>query len=181
VDAPTSRVSRPLPHALTSFWSPHPLDHSPRSVAPLAEPLAPLSRTARSPIELCHGPPSVQWSSSSSCCVRCSGEFRLLANNTRHPLVCPQPLYFPRFALTRLLTAQLSLRRHRPGSSWCPRCCSSALGPSLEVTNPPMPSISRLLPCCPRNRSLESMCTAVGLLRHGPCPLLPLRWRRAHG
>jgi hypothetical protein len=98
-----------------------------------------------------------------------------------HPMVWPQSLYFPRFALTGLLTAQPSFCRRRPRSSRCPRRCSSALEPSLEVTNPPMPLISRFLPCCPRNRSPKSMCAAIGLLRCGPCPLVPLRRCHAHG
>jgi hypothetical protein len=84
----------------TSFWSLHPLAHSPCSIAPQKTPLAPLSHTVRTPVELHRGPPSVPWPSSSPYRVCCPGELRLLTNNTRHPLVCPQPLYFSRFTLT---------------------------------------------------------------------------------
>jgi hypothetical protein len=100
VDAPKSCVSRTLPKNLTSFWSPHPLAHSPRSVAPPADPLAPLSRTARAPVELRRGPPSVPWPPSSSCHVRCYGELCLLASNVRYPLVCSLTPYFARSMLT---------------------------------------------------------------------------------
>jgi hypothetical protein len=170
-------LATPPPHTPDLLLSPHSLAHSPRSVAPQQTP-SHLSLAPRA-----HHRPSrsVSWPLSNSCLVHCPGELRLLASNARHPLVCPQHLYFPQFALTRLLAAQPCLRRRRPRSSLRPRCCSSPPEPSLEVSNPPMPLISHLLPCCPRNRSPESMCAAVGPLCRGPCPMVPLRRCRAHG
>jgi hypothetical protein len=62
-----------FPTRPTSFWSLHSLAHSPRSVAPPVDPLAPLPRTARTPVELFRSPASVSWPSSSSCRVHCPG------------------------------------------------------------------------------------------------------------
>jgi hypothetical protein len=123
---------------------------------------------------------SVPRLSSSSYLVRCPGEHRLLANNTRHPLVCPQPFYFPLFAITGLLITQSCIHRHRPRPSRCPRQFSNAPESSLEVTNPPMPLIPHLLFCCPLNRSPELMCATVGSLHRGPFPLVSLHRCRAH-
>jgi hypothetical protein len=118
-------------------------------------------------------PPAVPRPLSSSCRVRCPGELRLLTSNSRHPLVCPHPLYFPRFVLTGLLAMQPCLPHRQPGPSLCPCRRSNAPEPSLEVTNLPMPLIPHFLPCCSRNRSPELSCAAVGPLRHERC--------RAHG
>jgi hypothetical protein len=82
--------------------------------------------------------------------------------------------------ITGLLIAQPCLHHHRPRPSRCPRRFSSAPESSLEVTNPPMPLIPHLLTCCPCNRSPELMCAAVGSLRRGPFPLVPLHRCRAH-
>jgi hypothetical protein len=49
----------------TSFWRLHPLTHSPRSVAPQADPLAPLSRTVHTPVQLRRGPSFIPWPPSS--------------------------------------------------------------------------------------------------------------------
>jgi hypothetical protein len=100
-----------FPTCPTSFWSPHPLTHSPRSVAPPADHLAPLYCTARTPVELRRGPPSVPWPPSSSCRVCCPGELRLLASNMRHPLFCSLPLNFSRSMLTGPFFAPQELRR----------------------------------------------------------------------
>jgi hypothetical protein len=126
-------------------------------------------------------PPSVSRPPSSSYRVCCPGELRLLVGNTRHPLVCPEPLYFPLFKVIGHLTAQLCLRCRRPRSSLRPRRCSSTLESSLEVTNLPMPLIPHLLPCCPSNCSPELSCVAARPLRCGSCPLVPLRRCHAHG
>jgi hypothetical protein len=156
VDAPTSRVSRPLPHAPNLLLSQHPLAHSPRLVALFCRPPGtPLSHCACTRGAL---------SSSSSCRVHCPDELCLLASNTRHPLVCPQPLYFHLVMLTRLLVVQPCLRRRRPRFLLHPRHCSSTPEPSLEVTDLPVPLIPRFLPCCPHNRLPELMCAAVGPL-----------------
>jgi hypothetical protein len=96
------------------------------------------------------------------------------------PLVCACSLYFPLLVLTGLLAVQPCLRRRRPGLSLCPRRRSSALEPSLEVTNLPMPLIPHFLPCCSHNRSSEWSCIVVGPLHRGPCPLVPLCRCRAH-
>jgi hypothetical protein len=156
MDAPTTRISQPLPHVPDPFfWSPHLLAHSPHSVAPSADTLAPLSRTARTPVELHRGPPSVPWPLSSFSRVCCLGDLCLLASNTRHPLVCPQPHCFARSTLISLFTEQLELHRHGPKASLRPHCCSSAPESPLEVSKLSTPLISRVLPCCPRNRSSE--------------------------
>jgi hypothetical protein len=136
--------------------------------------------TVHATVEHHRRPSSISRPLSSSCRVHCPGELRLLTNNSRHPLVRPQPLYFPLFALTRLLVTQSCLRHRRPRPLLRPRRCSSALEPSLEVTNPPMPLIPHLLTYCPCNRSLELSCAAVRLLHRGPCPLVPLCRCRAH-
>jgi hypothetical protein len=156
MDAPTTRISRPLPHVSDPFfWSPHPLAHSPRSVAPSADTLAPLSCTARTLVELHRGPLSVPWPLSSFSRVCCLGGLCLLASNTRHPLVCPQPLCFARSMLTGLFIEQLELHRHRPKASLHPHWCSSDPESPLEVSKLSMPLISCVLPCCPCNRSSE--------------------------
>jgi hypothetical protein len=51
----------------------------------------------------------------------------------------------------------------------------------LEVSKLPTPLISRLLPCCLRNRSPELSSAAVEPLRRRPRPLVPLHRCRAHG
>jgi hypothetical protein len=84
----------------TSFWSSHSLAHSLRSVMPRQTP----PRSSLSHHAHTRGAPL--WSDVcsmaivDSCHVRCPGELRLLTSNMRHPLVCPQPLYFSRFTLT---------------------------------------------------------------------------------
>jgi hypothetical protein len=77
------------PHIRPLFWIPHPLAHSPRSVAPSTNTLAPLSRTTRTPVELRHGQLSIPWPPLSFSHVCYLGELRLLASNARHPLGCP--------------------------------------------------------------------------------------------
>jgi hypothetical protein len=92
----------------------------------------------------------------------------------------PAPLFLS-IRAHRTFTMQPTLRRRRLGPSRCPHHRSSAPEPSLEVTNPPIPLISHLLHCCPRNRLPELMCAAVWLLRHRSRPLVPLHRCRAHG
>jgi hypothetical protein len=75
---------------------------------------------------------------------------------------------------------QPELRRHQPKASLRSRRCSSAPESPLEVRKLSMPLISRLLPCCSRNHSPKLSCAAVGLLRRGPHPLVPLRRCCAH-
>jgi hypothetical protein len=86
------------PHAPDLLLSPHPLTHSPCPVALLCIP-------PRSPLSLC----ARQWSTTdvrrdlgsiprpplSSCRGHCPGKLRLLASNSRHPLVCPVPSISP--------------------------------------------------------------------------------------
>jgi hypothetical protein len=55
----------------TSFWSPHSLAHFPHSKAPPADPLAPISRNTRTPVEHRRCLPSVLWPLSSSYRVHC--------------------------------------------------------------------------------------------------------------
>jgi hypothetical protein len=89
----------------TSFLSLHPTHslYSPRS-APLHTPRTYLSHCSCpwSTIAVRRDLGSVPQPPSSSCRVHCPGELRLLASNSRHPLLCPHPHYFPLLALTEL-------------------------------------------------------------------------------
>jgi hypothetical protein len=107
-----------------------------------------LSRTACVPVELHRGSPSVPWPPSSFYRVCCLGEFRLLASNARHLLVCPSPSVSPG-------PCSSTFPHRRPKASLRPRRCSSAVESPLEVSNSTTPLIFRVLPYCPRNRSLE--------------------------
>jgi hypothetical protein len=76
---------------------------------------------------------------------------------------------------------QSELRGRRPKASLRPRCCSGAPESPLVVSKLPTPLISRLVPCCLRNRSPKLSCAAVGPLGLKPCNLVPLCRCRAHG
>jgi hypothetical protein len=119
---------RPFPHAPKPFSEARTHSLAPLTqLCPQSNTLAPLSRTARAPVQLRRGPPSIPWPPSSFYRVCCLGELCLLASNTRHPLVCPKPLCFARSALIDLFTMQPELYRRRPKASIRPRHCSSAL------------------------------------------------------
>jgi hypothetical protein len=140
-------------HTLDLLLSPHPLAHSHRSVALLCRP-------PHTPLLHCactHGPLSPSAVRSMAAVelmsLQCSCELCLPASNSRHPLVCPRPLYFPLLAPTKLFVAQSCLHHHLPGLSLCPRHRSSDPEPSLEVTNLPLPLVPHFLPCCSCNRS----------------------------
>jgi hypothetical protein len=147
-----------LPTCPTPFLSPH---HTHSLPLPSSAPLH-TSRTSpshnsrpRSTITVRRDLRSVPRPPSSLCRVRCSSELRLLASNSRQPLVCPYPLYSPLLTLIGLLAMQPCCHRYRPGAPLCSRRRSSTLEPSLEVTHLSMPLISLSLPCCSRNSSLE--------------------------
>jgi hypothetical protein len=159
---PSTRPRRAFPSHLptrpTSFLSPHPTHSLP---SPISAPLQ-SSRTSLAPrahpwstIVVYRDLGSILRPSLSFCRVRCPGELRLLASNSRHPLVCPYPLYSPLLALTGLLAVQPCCRRRRPEPSLCSLRRSSNPEPSLEVTNLPIPLISHFLPCYSLNRSPE--------------------------
>jgi hypothetical protein len=75
--------------------------------------------------------------------------------------VCPKPLCFAQSTLTGVLPVQPKPRCRRPKASLRPRRCSSALEFPLEVSNSPMPLISHVLPCRPRNCSPEQVRAAA--------------------
>ena len=105
--------------------------------------------------------------------TRCIVELRHLDNNVGRHLVCPQPLWFARFALTGFFTMQAELHRRRPEASQRSRRCSSAPESSLKVSNSPMPLIPRVLPYLSRNFSPERVYATVGPHRHELRRLVP--------
>jgi hypothetical protein len=126
VDAPMTRVSRPLPHAPEPFSGAR--THSLALLAqlrPQPNTLA-LSRTMRAHVELHRGSSSVLWPSSNFCRVYCLGELCLLASNARHSLVCPPT---PLFHL---------VHAHRPSSR-----ASGAPPPSTKALVVSTPSFKR--------------------------------------
>jgi hypothetical protein len=127
-----------------------------------------LSRSAHAPVELRGDPPSVPWSSSSFCRVRCLDELRLLTSNAGHPLLCPQPLCFAWSELTGLCTLQPELLHRRPKASLRPHHCSSAPESPLEVSKLHMPLISRALPYRLCNCSSEQVCATATPPRRRP-------------
>jgi hypothetical protein len=87
----------------TSFLSPHPTHSLPSpSSALLQTPRTSASHSARpwSTIAVHRNLGPIPRPSSSFRHAHCSGKLRLLASNSRHPLVCPYPLYSPLLTLT---------------------------------------------------------------------------------
>jgi hypothetical protein len=132
-------------------------------------------------VELRHGPLFVLWPPSSFCTfvASVSSASSLATRDTFR--FAPSPSVSPGSALTGLFIVQPKLRRIRPKASLSLRRCSSAPESPLDVSNSPTPLISRVLPYCPRNRSPELSCAAVGLLHRETRPLVPSPRCRAHG
>jgi hypothetical protein len=111
MDVPTSCVSWPLPPHDRPLLEPT----LTRSLPSLSSAPSRIPRTAHAPVEHHRSPSSVLWSPSRSCHVHCPNELHLLASSMRHPLFCPQSLFFSWFVLTGLLATQPSLHRCRLG------------------------------------------------------------------
>jgi hypothetical protein len=114
------------------------------------------------------------------CPVPCHSEFCLAVSCSRHPSVCPSPLWFVRSALTGAILAQPAPRRRRPVVSL--RLCRCSVAPALplKVSNPHAPLIWSLLLCCSCDYSPELSRAAVS----PPCrvqrPLVLPRRREGH-
>jgi hypothetical protein len=109
VDAPTSCVSQPPPHAPDLLLALVLHSHTPLAqLRPQPNTLAPLSLCARpgSFATTHRSLPSVLRSPSSHRRARCLGEFRLTVSNSGHPSVRPQPLWFAQSTLTRVFPVQ---------------------------------------------------------------------------
>jgi hypothetical protein len=162
-----------FPRAQPPFEVAPPLTHSPPPVVPLCRAPAPASRLRthpRSSTTVRHGLRPVPKPSSSPRRVCCPGELCLNASNLGHPSIRPFPLYLSLLALTRLPHRAAQGHRCRPEASLCSRCHSSALEPSLKVTNLPMPLIPHSMPLCVHNCSPEQVSVAARPLYVGVVP-----------
>jgi hypothetical protein len=140
MDVPTTARFPAMTLAPEPYLEPAPTHSIPSPSCALSRtPSLSLSRSAHAPVELRRSSTVVLWPSSSVCRIRCLGELRPFASNAGHSLVCPQPLYFARSALTGVLPVQLKPHHRRPKASLRPRRCSGAPEFPLQVRPPPCP------------------------------------------
>jgi hypothetical protein len=152
-------------------------------LCPLPNPLAlslALPTRARSSTTAHHRPLPVLWPPSRPCPVQCHGELRLTVSCSRHPSVCPFPLYCVRSMLTGAIFAQPEPRCHRPIESLLLRRCFATPSLPLKVSNPPVPLIWSSPLCSSRDCSPEQSSAAVSPPRRGLHSLLPPRQREGH-
>jgi hypothetical protein len=167
-------VVESAPHVPTPAYFYPPSTRSPsssliRALTALSTRLAPCTRLG-SPVAVHRVCAPVPQPSSSLGRAHCSGKLRLLASDSRHPLVCPYPLYSPLLTLTGLSPCSRVAPHRRPGSPMCSCRRSSAPEPSLKVTHLPAPLFFLSLPCCSCNCSPMWARAANGSLRRRRVP-----------
>jgi hypothetical protein len=158
---PWTRPCRAFPGHLrthpTFFLSPHPTHSLPSpSSARLQTPRTSATHSTRpwSTVAVHRDLRPIPRPPSSLSCAHCSGKLRLLASDSRHPLVCPYPLYSPLLTLTGLSLCS----RVAPAVDPRPAVFSPSLKRSRVVSqgNPPPHAPNFPFPaCCSRNRSPE--------------------------
>jgi hypothetical protein len=111
----------------------------------------------------------------------CLGECRLAFSYSRHPLVCPSPLWFAQSALTGAFLVQPEPRRRRPEAPSHP--CRSPSVPefALEMSTLLMPLFRQVSPQRPRTCSPELAVAPWNLSHHGLHSLTPPCRFCAHG